>query len=80
MQENLEKCKKNRIALCGSSTKLINQINDCLKSDEVNFIILEELSDQLNIKLNQLKEIDNKIEPLIKLDNYDAEIESVHEY
>ena len=79
MQENLEKCKKNRIALCGSSTKLINQINDCLKSDEVNFIILEELTDQLNIKLYQLKETDDKKESLTKLDDYYAEIASIHE-
>ena len=60
MQENLEKYKKNRTVLRGSSTKLINQINDCLKSDEVNFIILEELTDQLNIKLKQFKEIGDK--------------------
>ena len=50
MQENLEKYKKNRTILCSSSTKLINQINDSLKSDEVSFIILEELADQLNIR------------------------------
>ena len=50
MQENLKKYKKNRTVLRGSSTKLINQINDSLKSDEVSFIILEELADQLNIR------------------------------
>ena len=46
MQENFEKCKKNWTALRDSNAKLINQINDCLQSDEVNFITLEELINQ----------------------------------
>ena len=71
---------KETTILQGSSTKLMNQINNCLKNEEVSFITLEELIDQLNIKLDQLKEKDDKIKHLIKLDVYDEEIEPEREY
>ena len=56
----------------------MNQINDCLKSDQVNFIALKEITHQLNIKFHQLKEIIDKTESLLKLENYDKEVASVH--
>ena len=78
MEENFEKYKKNRISLCSYNTKLTNQNNNCSESDDVDFKTLKELIDQLNIKLDKLKEIDVKIELLIKLNDYGTEIVSIH--
>ena len=58
---------------------MINQISVCLQSHEVSFLTLGEWTDQLNI-LDQLEALEDKIESLIKLNDYDAETASVQEY
>ncbi|XP_054709142.1 uncharacterized protein LOC129218845 [Uloborus diversus] len=78
--DKLEKYKKNRTVLRGSCTRLSNQIDSCLKSENLDFDTLEENIDQLNIKYESLMKIDDKSEPLVKAEEYDSEVSSVYEY
>ena len=48
--------------------------------NQIEFDLLKEVLYQHNIKLNEIKEMNNKIEPLFEIEEYDSEIATTFEY
>lgn len=72
--------KKNATILRISVTKLLNNTDTIAKNDPVDLKSLELVFNQLNVKSFNLNERDNKIEPLLNLDEYEAETSVTYEY
>ena len=80
MAEKLEKTKKSRAAIRASVTKLINNIETNLKEEDIDSDLIEETTNLLDAKAEQLKNLDNEIGSKVNIDIYDAEINLALEY
>ncbi|XP_054706547.1 uncharacterized protein LOC129216358 [Uloborus diversus] len=77
---DFEKLKKNRTVIRAAVTKITNAIEGLIKVDQIHSEPLEEQLNQLHIKAELLKKIDEDIEPLLELEEYEKELVSAYEY
>ena len=59
--ENLEKAKKKRKSHRGTTTKLLNKLDDTLKEENLNELRLRQIQTDLKEKAQCLKELDEQI-------------------
>ncbi|XP_054716907.1 uncharacterized protein LOC129226330 [Uloborus diversus] len=77
---DFEKLKKNRTVIRTAVTKITNIIEGLIKEDQIDLETLKELLNQLHIKAELLKKIDDDIEPLLELEEYEKELISAYKY
>ena len=80
MADKLEKLKINRKSLRTAVTKLVNTLDAAVKENPTDIDSIDELLNQLKIKSNSLSEVDRDLDPLIPLNDYEAEKNSTYEY
>ncbi|KAF8776764.1 hypothetical protein HNY73_013711 [Argiope bruennichi] len=79
-QQQFDLLKRKRKSLRTAVTKAVNDLETELANEQLNSEKLEEFSEILNCKFEQLSIVDQQLEPLFNTDNFEEEFETAQEY